>query len=112
MPKSAVTVTIETDIIEEARRKAINISEAAEAGIAQFSGQSRKVIHKVTKVDDLIANGEPAFKQKIKNVMENPKLGAGKAVQITKRMTGTRLSLSEMKEFYNKIKGGKHANDS
>lgn len=106
MPKSAVTVTIETEIIEEARRKAINISEAAERGIAEASGQSRKTEHKQTKVEDLIANSEPDFIEKIKRVMEKPELGVGKAVQITKRMKGTRLSLSEMQEFYDKTCGG------
>jgi len=107
MPKSLTSVTIDTEILEEARKRAINISEAAERGIAEASGQSRKAIHKQSKVDDLIANSEPDFIEKIKRVMENRDLGVGKAVQITKRIKGTRLSLTEMQEFYDRTVGEK-----
>jgi hypothetical protein len=107
MKKTNLSVTIDVEIYEEARRKGINISSAAEAGIAAASGQSIKIVHKRTKVDDLTDSTDENFKEMIKNVVERPGSGVGSAVKIIKRIQGIALSLKEAEEFYERIKEGK-----
>jgi hypothetical protein len=108
MTKGLITVSVDVGIIEEARRKGINISEAAESGIAQFSGQSIQRIQKLSKVVDLINNSNPLLEEKVIFVMEKPDLGPSKARDIIKRMAGTRLSITEVKEYFKTLKEGKH----
>ena len=67
MSKSLTSVTIDTNILEEARRMRVNISEAAENGIATATGQSKKFKGKADESESKYATVDMVLNDKEKS---------------------------------------------
>jgi hypothetical protein len=104
MVKGNISVFIEAEIIEQAREKKINISRAAEEGIAAALGQEIIRPRKKSKVDDLLESGNQKLEEMVIRVMEDPSRGIGNTVKLIKRMLGIQLSLEETQEYFQRLK--------
>jgi len=111
MTKSNITVSVETEIVEESRKKGINISEAAEAGIANAVGmggvmESRDRAEREDKFREVFDSLTKQEKVGIINAL-NPDNGNKYVegwIKIIKLKTGKKFTTLEIKDLYDYVK--------
>jgi len=103
MTKTSKNFTIDVEIYEKARMKGINMSEAAERGIAEASGQKSKIKTTQTNVEKVLSMMSEISTKWILNHTNDVIYCQGKAWDIAK----VRLSELETREFIEKVKEGK-----
>jgi len=107
MTKCAVTVTIEVSTIEEARRKGINISEAAEAGILNRIGMKREPQR--TYEDKIIAELAAKLPTELKNrfmrVYPNMPNNYSPWITLFFKATGNKVKPAQIDALYKHLEG-------
>jgi len=106
MTKCAVTVTIEVNTIEEARRKGINISEAAEAGILNRIGLKREPQRTYEdEIAELAAKLPTELKNRFMRVYPNRPNNYSPWITLFFKETGEKVKPAKIDALYKHLEG-------
>jgi len=105
MTKTTIAVTIETEVVEHARERGINISEAAEQGIR--SALNEGPAEKEDRIQNVLNSLTEAQRKTILDVYERKGTLPIGWIRVIKESTGIRITTHDLEIMVEKLKGAK-----
>lgn len=102
MTKSNVTISVETEIVEAARKKGVNISEACENGLYAALGDRKK--GSASKIAEAERRMSERQKANIVRILDDDPFKVLLVIRIVKRLTNIMLGYNEARELYKRLK--------
>jgi len=103
MTKALISVTVEISVLEEAHKRNINISQAAEEGIkAACGGKIEGIIHRLSKLERVESKLDEDKRLLFIGRMKIEQVNFCKTIIF--KSTGIKLNDEEILELYNKLK--------